>query len=172
MIESGRIGRFVAAARRLMLMQVGAALLALVLAVWAVIAVWELAAERDRLRAQLDAAPESSSMNAAAPATNSATSLDNEIRAPAIMPVFIPMTEEPSDMNMLVPEMNAAAPVANQVAEPNVEPVPEQECTGANANQARCRPGRWTRPVPQRPIPRTQPEPQQPDAPATPPQSD
>ena len=52
MSDHGRIARFVRAARSLLLMQVAAALLAVLLAVWALTAVWEMAAERDRLRAE------------------------------------------------------------------------------------------------------------------------
>jgi|GEM_PF-5114681 len=170
MIENGRIGRFVGAARKLLLMQLAAALLAVLLALWAVFAVWELAAERDRLRAQLSEAPPAPAAAAAA-MSNTATALDNEVRPPAILPILIPMPEAPPDVNMIVPELNGVAPVTNQVAPPPADPPAEQECTGANANQVRCRPGRWSRPIPQRPVPRTQPE-AQPDPPSTPPKSD
>ena len=169
MNESGRIGRFVKAARQLLLMQLAAALLAVVLAVWAVFAVWELAAERDRLRAQLNEAPTAAAV-ATAPVIGAPDSLDNEIRPPAIMPVFIPVPEVPPDVNMIVPETNGAAPATAPVTEPVVDAPPEQDCTGANANQARCRPGRWSPPIRQRPPPRPQPDPQQPEP--APPRSD
>lgn len=168
MIEDGRIGRFVKAARSLLLMQLVAAALATGLAIWAVTAVWELAAERDRLRAQVDATRSANptAETAAAPAENP---ILNEVRPPAILPIAIPVPEAPADVNMLLPADGGALPPAtNQVTEPVVETPPAREdCTGANADQTRCRPGRWNRPVPQRPIPRPQPEAQQPSTPQT-----
>lgn len=164
MSEGQRIGRFVKAARSLLLLQLFAAALATALAIWAVTAVWELAAERDRLRAQVDA-QQSAPAAAQQPATADEAIL-NEVRPPALLPIAIPISEPAADVNMMLPEPGLVPPGTNQAAEPPVDtPTTDQECTGADANQPRCRPGRWNRPVPQRPVPRPQPEPEQPAKP-------
>jgi hypothetical protein len=129
--------------------------------------VWEMAAERDRLRAQLEAAQSRPAAADPAPTANRP-----EVRPPAILPIAIPVPEAVPDVNMLVPETNGTAPATNQAGETDGTTGEEEEdCSGANANQLRCRPGRWNRPVPQRPLPRTQPDPQ-PGTPGTPPRGD
>jgi hypothetical protein len=152
----GRIGRFVAAARGLLRMQLAAALLALVLAVWALLSVWGLAAERDRLQAQVASLEGQLQTRPAAaqPVDNTAAVL----AAPILIPVpiveaapsagDIPSTEPPADTN-----------IGGGPALPP-EPQAEQDCGGTNANQPRCRPGRWNRPVLRRPINPVAPEPQ------------
>lgn len=162
-----RIGRFVRAARSLLLMQVAAAAVALVLGVWAVLAVRDLATERDELRARV---AELETQRPAAPAaaapsgpTGPAPSpLDTEIRPPAILPVPIPVTETTPDPVVPEPSEPATIPDPTTGEPATTPPPPEQDCSGANANQARCRPGRWTRrdPVLQRPVRPVRPEPQ------------
>lgn len=170
MIENGRIARFVKAARSLLLMQVAAALLAVLLTAWALTAVWELAEERDSLRAQVQSLQARQPV-AAAGAQNVETSrpLENGVRPPAILPIAIPVPEVPPDVNLILPDSNLAAPVTNQmVPPPTATPPAQQDCSGANAGQPRCRPGRWNRPAPQRTPPRTPPEPQPDAAPPAP----
>ena len=163
MSENGRIARFVRAARTLLLMQLLAALLAVALAIWAVTAVWELAAERDRLRAQVDAMQSSRAPVEETPLADNPVL--NEVRPPAMLPIAVPVWQAPPDVNMIVPEPSAIPPDINQATEPAPETPPAgQDCTGADAGQPRCRPDRWNRPIPQRPVPRPQPDPQQPPA--------
>jgi hypothetical protein len=162
MSENGRIARFVRAARNLLLMQLAAALLAVLLAVWALTAVWELAAERDRLRAQvqsLEARPAVPAVTAAAPEAGNA--IGNGVRPPAILPIAIPVPEVAPDVNMIVPDATVAPPPAAQVTPPPVETSApaEQDCSGAAAGQPRCRPGRWNRQLQQLPVPRNEPAP-------------
>lgn len=167
MSESSRISRFVRAARSLLLMQLAGAVIALVLAVWAVTAVWELAAERDRLQAQVQALQSRQPAGTAEPTPAASSPLANEVRPPAILPIAIPVPEVAPDVNMIVPEANVAAPAPDLTTPPADVTPPGQDCSGANAGQPRCRPGRWNQPVRQRPVPRTQPDPQ-PSAPDTP----
>jgi hypothetical protein len=157
MNENGRVARFVKAARSLLLMQLAAALLAVVLAAWALTSVWELAAERDRLREQVRALQSRQPAAEAAPATGP---MQNGVRPPAILPIAIPVPEVAPDVNMIVPGTNTTAPTTNQVTEPTTEPPAELDCSGADAGQPRCLPDRWNRGVPQRP-PRREAEPQQ-----------
>jgi hypothetical protein len=162
MSENGRIARFVKAARTLLLMQLGAALLAVALAIWAVAAVWELAAERDRLRAQVHA------MQSRQPAAEGGPLAENpvlnEVRPPALLPIAIPVSQVPPDVNMILPDAAAIPPANDQATEPVPETPPAgQDCT-ADPTQPRCRPERWRPPVRQRPGPRVEPEPQQPPA--------
>jgi hypothetical protein len=159
MSENGRIARFVKAARSLLLMQLAAALFALLLAAWAVTAVWELAAERDRLREQVRAL-QSREPAAAAETVPTGGPMENGVRPPAILPIAIPVPEVAPDVNMILPGANSTAPATNEVTEPTIETPAEPDCSGTNAAQPRCRPGRWNRPVPQRQPPRTEPEPQ------------
>jgi hypothetical protein len=161
MTENGRIARFVKAARTLLIMQLLAALLAFALAIWAVTAVWELAAERDRLRAQLD------TIQSGAPlvqeeAPIAQNPLPSGPGQTDILPIFIPVPQAP-DVNMMLPDPLAVPPVANQVTEPAPGTPPALDCA-ADPAQPRCRPERWRPPVRQRPAPRTDPEPQQPPA--------
>ena len=169
MNEHGRIARFVKAARSLLLMQLAASLLAVLLAVWALTAVWELAAERDRLREQVQSLQSRQPAAAAAQAVPTGGPMENGVRPPAILPIAIPVPEVAPDVNMILPGTNVAAPVDTPVTEPTTGTAPaELDCSGVNAGQPRCRPGRWNRPVPQRPIPRTEPEPQQDPTPPVP----
>lgn len=167
MSDNGRIARFVKAARTLLLVQLLAALLAVALAIWAVTSVWELAAERDRLRAQLDAkqmsqAPAEQRQLAGDPILNQASS-------PTLLPIPIPVIQPPADINTTLPPDAAPIPPATNEVEPEPEtPSAGQDCTGPDATQPRCRPGRWSRPVPQRPVPRPQPEQPQPETPPRP----
>jgi len=150
--ERGPIARFVRAARTLLLAQLAAAVVALAFAVWAVVAVRDLAAERDRLREQLSARPAEAS--ATAPGPIEPTPGAEAGNAPIVVPIAVPIPEGPADTNMLLP----GDPLLDgQVPPPEPEPTPpEQDCIGANADQARCRPGRWTRP-PARPPAETPP---------------
>jgi hypothetical protein len=139
--ESGRIGRFVRVARGLLLMQVAAALIALALAIWAVVAVRDLAAERDRLRDEL-AAERSRQPELAAPSAPDQAPIGNEVRPPAIIPMAVPVMPAAPDTNVLLPgnlqiETGPPPPEAGP-------PAAGQE--GADGNQGRARPGRWTRP--------------------------
>jgi hypothetical protein len=156
MSEYGRIARFVRAVRSLLMMQLAAALLAVLLAVWALTAVWEMAAERDRLRAQVQAlegrAPETA---ATIEEVNTARPLENGVRPPAILPIAIPVPEVAPDVNTILPGSSLTLPPTNQVTPPAiVPPTAEQDCSGAAAALPRCRPGRWNRQVP-----RAEPEP-------------
>jgi hypothetical protein len=168
-IPGARIGRFVRAARSLLLMQLGAAVVAVVLGIWAVLAVRDMASERDQLRArvaELDSQrPNPVNAPAAAPNGPTASPLDTEIRPPAILPVPIPVVETAPDPVVDVPIKTDVDP--NPATEEPVvtpTPTPEQDCSGANARLPRCRPGRWNRgdPVLRRPLAPVRPEPQQP----------
>jgi len=146
-VERGQIGRFVRAARTLLLAQLAAAVIALAFAVWAVAAVSDLAAERDRLREQLAARPAGPA--AAAPGPLDLPPGENVGNAPVVVPIAVPIPEAPADTNMILP---GDPPLEGQVPPPEPEPTPpDQDCIGANADQARCRPGRWTRPPTARP---------------------
>jgi hypothetical protein len=170
MSENGRIARFVKAARSLLLMQLAAALLASALAIWAVTAVWELAAERDRLRAQLDSV-QSRPETAQTETPLSDNPMLNEVRPPALLPIAIPVMQAPEDVNMILPGPAAVPPVTNQVT----EPVPETPPAGVDCTADPSRPGcgsvRWRPPVRQRPGARPDPDPPQPKE-ETPPRPD
>jgi hypothetical protein len=161
MSETGRISRFVKAARTLLLMQLVAALLATALAIWAVIAVWELADERDRLRAQL-AAVQSRPASAQAEMPPADNPILNEVRPPALLPIAIPVTQAPEDVNMILPGPAAVPPVTNEVTEPVPETPPASTDCTADPSRPGCGSVRWRPPVRQRPGPRAEPEPQQP----------
>ena len=163
MSEHGRIARFVKAARSLLLMQLGAALFALLLAGWALIAVWELAAERDRLREQVQAL-QSRQPAPAAETVQTPGPMQNGVRPPAILPIAIPVPEVAPDVNMIVPGANSTAPTTNQATEPTTEPPAEPDCSGANAGEPGCLPNRWNRRGP----PRREPDPQQDGTPPAP----
>lgn len=163
-----RIGRFVRAARSLLLMQLAAAGIAVALSVWAVLAVRDLATERDELRArvaQLETqAPANGGTPSQAPAGPSASPLDNEVRPPTILPIPIPVTGPASEPEVPEPT-EPGAPPDPATGEPGATTPPEQDCSGANARLPRCRrPGRWNPrdPVPQRPVPPVRGEPLQP----------
>lgn len=158
MIENGRIARFVKAARSLLLMQLAAALLAVLLAGWALTAVWELAEERDSLRAQVQSLQSRQPEVAATEEVRTTDPAINGVRPPAILPIAIPVPEVAPDVNMILPGANGTAPIVNQVTVPTAEPPPaEQDCSGANAGLPRCLPSRWQ--VRQRPQPRADPPP-------------
>lgn len=145
-----RIARFVKAARTLLLAQVVAGVLATVLGVWAVVAVRDLATERDALRARLTELEKGQPVAPAAeaaPQGPAPSPLDTEVRPPAILPIPIPVTQAPSDVPPIEPGPGTpgtgAAPVDPVLSPPTAEP----DCTGADANTPRCRrPGRWIRP--------------------------
>jgi hypothetical protein len=142
-------------------MQLVAALLAIALAIWAVTAVWELAAERDQLRAQLDSVrSRPASAEADTPLTDNP--ILNEVRLPALLPIAIPIIQAPEDVNMILPAPAAVPPVTNQVTGPVPETPPAGADCAADPTRPGCSPGRWRTPVRQRPAPRVEPDPQQP----------
>lgn len=163
-----RMLRFVRAARALLWMQLAAALLATGLGVWAVVAVRDLALERDRLLAEVAeirrARP--APAVAATPDGLARTPLDTEVRPPAIMPVFVPIVQGP-EIPEIPPVETPPPDAATGTPVPGTQPA--QDCT-ANPNQPRCRPGRWSRrdpPVTTQPTPPVREERQRPggDAP-------
>lgn len=146
-VTPGRIGRFVKAARSLLLVQVLAALLALGIAIWAVVEVRAMAVERDRLRARV---AELEAQQAAAPATGAAPLLPpgpgpllNEV-APYDLPPEATLPPTLPDANVIAPTAPpVAAPPANQQqpAEETGPPRnPRWDCSGANARLPRCQP--------------------------------
>jgi len=159
-VVEGRIGRFVKAARSLLIVQAVAALLAVAMSIWAFVEVREMAAERDRLQARVvelerdKAAGEA--LSTGLPAEAMPTPNSGEAELPFAIPVPVPMTD-PNAIIPVEPVAPAEPPAESAVAEPTVVP----DCTGADANQPRCRPGRWT-PIPRRPPVRI-PEPTRPD---------
>ena len=158
----GRIGRFVKAARSLLLVQAGVALLALALSVWAVFAVRQLAAERDQLQARL--AELERQRGSAAPAAATPTAEmppDANITTPAA-PIVIPVPVPVAEPVLPVDTVAGATDPAQQPG--TATPTPAPDCTGASANQPRCRPGgRWNPRPPgvQRPQQPVAPDPQQ-----------
>lgn len=153
-----RVARFISAARLLLLMQVGAALFALILAVWAVVVVRELAAERDRLREQV-AALEARQSGPAAEAPvgpPQPTPLDTELRPPPILPLPVPIPVEAVPVD---PLLNGTAPPGTGSEAPPIAPPP------AGTNQVRTRPGRWSPPVVQPSPPETLPKAAEPATP-------
>lgn len=162
MSENGRIARFVKAARALLLMQLVAALLAVALAIWAVTAVWALAAERDRLRAQVDAMQSRQPTSEEAPlAENPAL---NEVRTPIILPIAIPISQAPPEATTIPPDAAALPPGNDQVTDPAPEPPPPGPDCAADPTQPGCRSDRWRPPVRQRPGRGVEPDAQQPPA--------
>lgn len=155
-----RIAAFVRAARALLWMQVGAAVLATGLGVWAIVAVRDLAAERDQLADQVlelqRGRPEPGPM--ATPTGVAPSPLDTEVRPPAIMPVFVPIVADPAVTPPIPPvDVPVQADVAPETPVPSTPPT-SAECAEPNADPRRCRPGRWTRPdrpVVVRPVPQT-----------------
>jgi hypothetical protein len=156
-ILDGRIGRFVKAARSLLVAQAAAALLAVGLSAWAFLAVRELAAERDALQAQVAELQGQRAASAPAAAPTADLPPDANLTAPAatvIVPVPVPVigVEEAPPLE--------PGPAGEQPGTENgtTPPSSEQDCSGANAAQPRCRPGRWTRRDP--PLRPVAPEPQ------------
>jgi hypothetical protein len=93
-----------------------AALLAVLLAVWALTAVWELAAERDRLWTQVQALQSSRPMaTTSEQLVQTPGPLQNGVRPPAILPIAIPVPAVAPDVTMIAPETNLTAPVTNTV---------------------------------------------------------
>lgn len=148
-----RIARFVRAARSLLLMQVAAAVIAVGLGAWAVLAVRDLAAEREQLRARVAELEARRPDAAIVPGEPAATAdgpepspLDQEVRPPAILAVPIPVTESPLETP---PDASDPLPPVGTTPDPVVEEpppsttTPEQDCSGVNARLPRCRPGRW-----------------------------
>lgn len=151
--EQSRIGRFVTAARSLIILQVLAALLAAGIAAWAFVEVRALAAERDRLQARV---AELEAQRVAEPTAPAPLPLGPE---PAFNQVLPP--GPPADLNLMIPapapapEAEGAAPALPPspapaapatAAEPNpAEPEPSGpvrrwDCSGLNAQNPRCRP--------------------------------
>ncbi len=142
-----RIAAFVRAARALLWMQVAAGVLATGLGVWALLAVRDLAIERDLLANQVlelrRGRPQEGPM---ASTTGVAPSpLDTEVRPPAIMPVYVPIVTDPA-ITPPIPPVEIPprdTPIEQPAATPPPPPTAE-ECAGPNADRRRCRPGRWT----------------------------
>lgn len=142
-----RVASFVRAARALLWMQVATGVLATGLGIWAVVAVRDLAAERDALlvqiagmqRGEADAGP------TASPTGVAPSPLDTEVRPPAIMPVFVPIVTDPA-VTPPIPPVNPPPPPNEPAADPpRADPVPT-DCNSPNADPRRCRPGvRWPR---------------------------
>lgn len=153
MIEgANRIARFVAAARNLMLLQVLAALLALGVAAWAFVEVRGLAVERDRLKARV--AELETQQREPLPVPGPAVPLGPD---PALNQMLPP--GPPPDYNLILPppvgtpDANLALPPPGTTPAPppaaNVQeadepaptgPVRRWDCSGANAQNPRCRP--------------------------------
>lgn len=165
---TSRIARFVAAARNLMLLQVLAALLAIVIAAWAFVEVRELAVERDRLKARV-AELEAAQGTAIAPVGPGVplgpdplvnqtapfelpppVDLAPPLVAPdtnVILPGVPPTTTLPPATALppttTTPPATATPPPTNQqpTGEPEAgAPVRRWDCSGANAQNPRCRP--------------------------------
>lgn len=141
-----RIATFVRAARAMLWMQVAAAVLATGLGIWAIVAVRDLAIERDMLADQVlelqRGRPEAEPM--ASPTGVASSPLDSEVRPPAIMPVYVPILTDPA-ITPPIPPIDIP-PRETPVEQPDVNPPPPtaEECAGLNADRRRCRPGRWT----------------------------
>lgn len=150
MMEGGRIGRFVRAARKLLLLQLAAAVLATAFAVWAVVGVRDLAAERDRLREQVAALQ--SQQTGTAEFLPAETPGSASVTPPLVLPIAIPVDDSLADTNTLLPEP-ALPPEANVAAPPapGAQPTPELDCAGADSADPRCRPVRWRVPLQRRP---------------------
>lgn len=140
----GRIGRFVGAARKLLIVQAAVALLAAALSAWAYFEVRGLAAERDRLQSRVSQLEGQRMAPAALPVQAPVESPEgNLMTAPAasiIIPVPIPVPVTGPD-----PEIDSAIAGEAPPAPAGVTPAPEVDCSGANASLPRCRPGRWRR---------------------------
>jgi len=159
-VIEGRIGRFVKAARSLLIVQAVAALLAVALSIWAFVEVREMAAERDRLQTHVlelerDRAAHEALSTGLPPDAIPMSNL-GEAELPFAIPVPVPMT----DPNVIAP-VEPAVPVEPLAEAPPEEPAVAADCAGADANSPRCRPGRWTT-IPRRPPIRI-PEPTRPD---------
>lgn len=140
-VETGRIARFVSAARTVLVLQVLAALLAVGVAAWAFVEVRGLAVERDRLKARVaELEAQSGAMEPVGPALPLGPDpAFNQILPPA----------PPPDMNLIAPpppapEADVPAPVvppaANKQEPEPAGPVRRWDCSGANAQSPRCRP--------------------------------
>lgn len=165
MSDSGRIGRFVKAARSLLLLQLTAGVLAIALSVWAFVAVRDLAAQRDQLQSRVAELENQRTMGM--PSQPLATT-DVSVMTAAPILIPIPIGEAASNVQIPVETTPTTPPVTDNPTpteqqppgQTPTQPNPPQDCTGANVDQHRCRPGRWNRPVLTRPIPRVAPEPQ------------
>lgn len=148
-----RIARFVSAARTLLMVQVLASLLAVGVAAWAFVEVRGLAVERDQLKArvaELEAGRPIAPLPVGEPVPLGPDPLLNQLPYGVPQPgaEVLPPSVGP-DVNTIVPvgppsQAPAPAPVVNEQEAP--EPAPEGgparrwDCSGANANTARCRP--------------------------------
>ncbi len=161
-----RIAAFVRAARALLWMQVGAAVLATGLGVWAIVAVRDVAAERDALADQvleLQRQQPAPTGPMATPTGVAPSPLDTEVRPPAIMPVYVPIVTGPAVTPPIPPvDIPPAADPTPDTPAPQTPPT-TTDCSGPNADPRRCRPNRWTRPdrpVTMQPVPQPVEQPQ------------
>ena len=166
MRDGGRIGRFVKAARSLLLLQLTAGVLAIALSVWAFVAVRDLAAQRDQLQSRVAELENQRTMGMP---SQPVAPTDGSVMTAAPILIPIPIGEAAGNVQVPVetapptPPAGTTAPTEQQPSgQTPTQPNPGQDCSGANADQPRCRPGRWNRPVLTRPIPRVAPEPQRP----------
>jgi hypothetical protein len=164
-MSEGRIGRFLRAARTLFLMQLAAGVLALALAVWAVVAVRDLAAERDRLQSQLAdlrARPQPMEVLPTAPAEATQNGLPG-VREPLANPPaeLRPDAPEPTDLPPRPVITPRVPPAGLEPDDPDGPPI--QTPTRPTPQQPTVPPSRYpTRPPTQQP---TRPDTQQPTRP-------
>lgn len=151
-IRSSRLGAFVQAARSLLVMQVLAAVLALGVAVWALVEVQGLAAERNQLRGrvtELEAQRAVQPDLPPPPGTLPPAPLPPpEPLFNVVDPGFAPTILTPPPV--LTPPANTVAPLEPAGIEP-IEPVeeggpprrdptpPRRDCSGVNADRPGCR---------------------------------
>lgn len=159
-----RTARFVKAARSLLLVQLVAAVIAAALGVWAVVAVRDLASERDRLRAQvsaLESAQPGPDAPSATPAGPTPSPLDTEVRPPAILPMAIPVPATLPETNTLTPDGGVVA--TGNESENKVADEDTPNCSNPAVGDPRCGPRRWQRdPVLQRQTTPVRRDPQRP----------
>jgi len=162
-MTTSRIARFVAAARNLLLLQLLAAVLAIVIAAWAFVEVRAMAVERDRLKARVAEleAQQGSAVVPAGPAIPLGPDPLLNQAAPYDIPPPVELPPGPlaPDANVILPgappttttlppptttpPTTATPPAGNQqqTAEPEAGgQVRRWDCSGANAQNPRCRP--------------------------------
>lgn len=146
----GRIARFVSTARTLLALQVVAALLAVGIAAWAFVEVRGMAVERDRLKARV---AELEAQQGSALQTGPAVPLGPDPLLNQAAPLDLPppvdlVPPAPADTNVILPapapaevRPPLAADEEPQAPEPEAAaPVRRWDCSGANAQNPRCRP--------------------------------
>ena len=163
MSEMGRIGRFVKAARSLLMVQLVFGLLAVALSVWAFIAVRDLATQRDQLQRRVSELE--NSRNQGMPTQPVVAPVDPTM-APVPIMIPVPIGDPASNSQVPVEPVPGTPPATGDqptdqepTTQTPTQPNPQPDCTGANAAQPRCRPGRWNRPPVTRVTP-VAPEPQ------------